>query len=448
VGEGVLSLRKFHFVFLLALLIVTNGCSKEDSSSSEEKSAHQAETVSAEKEEKTEKEPVQYPEAATSAEEIVKQQIGEISEKAMVEGSEESEMSEEELVADFETEGMSAEEVYNGLVHLFAVDYTAVNEALVNYEPDFGEYGGQEEKQKAKNIAIHIDSSGSMNGQVSGGVKMNLAKDAVKNFAAGFPEDTYMTLRTYGHKGTGSDEDKAMSCASTEVMYETNTYEQDSFKTALGKFKPSGWTPLAASIKAGYKDLKTKAGEDTENILYIVSDGIETCDGDPVKEAKALAASDLNVKVHIIGFDVDDEGQKQLKKAAEAGNGKYYTVNSKLELTNTLQELMGEAISSIQKNNQKALNGIDINFRSVELREDARKLESTFMDMAELENEILNGLLQELEKQEKVKPEDIQVIRDMADERLSALDEYSGRYGEAAQEKITAKREELFNQMD
>lgn len=364
------------------------------------------------------------------------------------EGSEEANMTEEEVMADFEAEGMTAEEVYNGLVHWFAVDYSEVNDALANYEPAFGEYGAEEEDQKTKNISIQIDSSGSMNGQVNGGVKMNLAKEAVENFAAGFPEDTIMTLRTYGHKGTGDDKDKAMSCESTEVMYETNTYDEAAFKTALGKFKPSGWTPLAASIKAGYEDLKAKAGEDTENILYIVSDGIETCDGDPVKEAKALADSNLNVKVHIIGFDVDDAGQAQLKKTAEAGNGKYYTVNSKLELTNTLNELMGEAISSIRKNNQKAMNGIDINFKSVELRKDVQKLKSNFMNMAGVENEVLKGAAQELESLEKVKSEDVEAITEMADERLSVLAEYIGKLEEAAQERITVKKDELFEAME
>ncbi|WP_366161215.1 VWA domain-containing protein [Bacillus infantis] len=432
-------MRKFYYVSLLAFMMIFTGCSKEDPSAAD---------YSDVKSVKIEEEPVQYPEAATSAEEIVKQQMGGKIEKAMDEGAEEANMTEEEVMADFEAEGMTAEEVYNGLVHWFAVDYSEVNDALVNYEPAFGEYGAEEEDQKTKNISIQIDSSGSMNGQVNGGVKMNLAKEAVENFAAGFPEDTIMSLRTYGHKGTGDDKDKAMSCESTEVMYETNTYDEAAFKTALGKFKPSGWTPLAASIKAGYEDLKAKAGEDTENILYIVSDGIETCDGDPVKEAKALADSNLNVKVHIIGFDVDDAGQAQLKKTAEAGNGKYYTVNSKLELTNTLNELMGEAISSIRKNNQKAMNGIEINFKSVELRKDVQRLKSNFMNMAGVENEVLKGAAQELESQEKVKSEDVEAITEMADERLSVLAEYSGKLEEAAQEKITVKKDELFEAME
>ncbi|MCQ6276050.1 VWA domain-containing protein [Bacillus sp. V3B] len=77
-------------------------------------------------------------------------------------------------------------------------------------------------------------------------------------------------------------------------------------------------------MQSAYGDLKAKASENSENILFIVSDGIETCGGNPVEEAKKLANSDLNVKVNIIGFNVDDAGQKQLKETAAAGNGTYY----------------------------------------------------------------------------------------------------------------------------
>ena len=75
-----------------------------------------------------------------------------------------------------------------------------------------------------------------------------------------------------------------------------------------------------------------------ENIVYVVSDGIETCGGDPVKAAKDLHESDIQAVVNIIGFDVDNEGQRALKKVAEAGGGKYATVNTGEDLREHLEE--------------------------------------------------------------------------------------------------------------
>ena len=68
-----------------------------------------------------------------------------------------------------------------------------------------------------------------------------------------------------------------------------------------------------------------KAEENVENIIYVVSDGIETCGGDPVKAAQAAAISGYRAIVNIIGFDVDNAGQRALKKVAKAGGGKYTT---------------------------------------------------------------------------------------------------------------------------
>jgi Ca-activated chloride channel homolog len=436
-------------IFCMALAAITAGCS--DQGAAEKEKNPPAKQEEKDEKDKAAAENVEYPEAGMTGEEIVQQPLGEKMAEASAKAgtAEEGSISDlDALMADFQSKDKTSQEIFNGLVHWFGLDYTEVHQNLVNYEPDFGEYDISGEKQKTKNIAIHIDSSGSMNGQVSGGVKMDLAKNAVKKFAAGFPENTTITLRTYGHKGTGDDKDKQLSCSSTEVMYETNTYNEQNFSAALNKFKPSGWTPIAASIKAGYDDLKTKATADTENILYVVSDGIETCDGDPVEEAKKLANSDLKVKVNIIGFNVDDEGQKQLKAAAEAGNGVYYTVNSKVELENTLQELMGKATASIQKNMNKASSKTEINFRTSDLKQQVGGIKNDFMDVADAERMLLGDALSELEKQEKVKPEERDAIQELIDSRYEELDRFSESLREQAKEKVDQKRQELIDQIN
>ena len=91
-------------------------------------------------------------------------------------------------------------------------------------------------------------------------------------------------------------------------MYEANSYQNGNFSNVLTQLIPGGWTPLATTIKSAYDDLEIKvAANRVENNLFIVSDGIETCNGNAAREAKRLANSDLNVKVNIIGFNVDNE---------------------------------------------------------------------------------------------------------------------------------------------
>jgi Ca-activated chloride channel homolog len=242
-------------------------------------------------------------------------------------------------------DNLTADEAYNHLVALLAEDYKPELETLDNLDPTIrtniktpgGVNAPEGELPKQVNVEILLDASGSMAGRVNGGVKMDLAKDAIRNFVSKLPEGAQVALRVYGHKGSNQQKDKALSCKSTEMVYPLGVYNKSSFQKSLNQFRPTGWTPLAAAIKQAKNDLSGKTGENVHNIIYVVSDGIETCGGDPVKAAKELHQSEIQAIVNIIGFDVDNAGQKALKKVAEAGGGKYTTVNTGEDLRRHLE---------------------------------------------------------------------------------------------------------------
>ncbi|SFG26682.1 D-amino-acid dehydrogenase [Planifilum fulgidum] len=243
-------------------------------------------------------------------------------------------------------DNLTADEAYNHLVTLLAEDYKPILKELDTFDTtiktNIKEPGGvnvpEGELPKQVNVEILLDASGSMAGRVSGGVKMDLAKEAIRDFVSKLPEGAQVALRVYGHKGSNQEKDKELSCKSTEVVYPLRAYDKSSFQKSLDKFRPMGWTPLAAAIEQAKNDLSGNSGENVENIIYVVSDGIETCGGDPVKAAKELHESEIQAIVNIIGFDVDNEGQRALKKVAEAGGGKYTTVNSGEDLRKHLEE--------------------------------------------------------------------------------------------------------------
>lgn len=176
------------------------------------------------------------------------------------------------------------------------------------------------------NVEIILDASGSMAALVDGQSKMQLAKAAIKEFTSSLPENTNVGLRVYGHKGSGSDSDKQLSCSSNELIYSFSPYMQAEFDNALNQIKPAGWTPVADSLEHALKDLSKYPVKDNTNIVFLVSDGIETCGGNPVQAAKKLKESDVSPIVNIIGFDVDADGQKQLQAAADAADGIYTNV--------------------------------------------------------------------------------------------------------------------------
>ena len=62
-------------------------------------------------------------------------------------------------------------------------------------------------------------------------------------------------------------------------------YEEKSFSEAVDHVQAKGWTPLANAIKKVREDTQ---GSSEAIIVYIVSDGAETCGGDLFKKRRNL----------------------------------------------------------------------------------------------------------------------------------------------------------------
>ncbi|MEL3958540.1 VWA domain-containing protein [Caldifermentibacillus hisashii] len=189
------------------------------------------------------------------------------------------------------------------------------------------------------NVVFIIDASGSMAQKINGKEKMASAKDSILNFVNKLPKDAKVGIRVYGHKGTGSDSDKALSCSSSELVYPISNFNEGEFQTALNKFSPSGWTPIGLALREAKNDLASFDGANNTNIVYLVSDGIDTCDDQPIEAAKDLYSSNISPIINVIGFDVDSEGQNQLREIAAATEGIYGTVTNEGELQRELDNL-------------------------------------------------------------------------------------------------------------
>ena len=97
-------------------------------------------------------------------------------------------------------------------------------------------------------------------------------------------------------------------------------------------------TPTELALTEAQKDLASFDGGTNTNIIYLVSDGVSTCDDDPVAAAKTLYDSNITPIINIIGFNVDNDGQKQLKEMAKAVEGTYQDVTDAETLQNELDQ--------------------------------------------------------------------------------------------------------------
>ncbi|SER27783.1 Ca-activated chloride channel family protein [Gracilibacillus ureilyticus] len=235
---------------------------------------------------------------------------------------------------------LTAEQYLNELVYLLAEDYHEEIDTIVNFDTEINvEIARPDETvdsptMKTAHYAILMDASSSMHQEIDGKKKWESAKEAVTSFAEALPGNATVSIRVYGHEGTSESEDKELSCSSTENIY-SGGYDADLFEKSLSKIYPSGYTPIALAIESSEEDIPEEA---EEVVVYIVSDGIETCDGNPVQAAEQLVEKGIQTVVNIIGFDVDDEGQQLLKEVADAGNGEFTYVDSDRELKKYMRE--------------------------------------------------------------------------------------------------------------
>ncbi|AXI08916.1 hypothetical protein CUC15_08300 [Oceanobacillus zhaokaii] len=235
--------------------------------------------------------------------------------------------------------------IYKGLVYLLgSPNYKEVIEQAEAFEPDFAEpylpEPGKTEEEVMKEpesgkAIILLDASSSMLLPVDNQVKMDVAKEAVLRFGETIGQDSDISLVVYGHKGSESAADKELSCTGIEEVYPMGTYDEAAFEESLTTFESKGYTPLAGAIEKAKEMSKNFAEAVT---VYIVSDGVETCDGDPVQVAAEFVKDDEERTVNIIGFNVDQNAENQLKQVSDAGNGEYYAANNADELKITIEK--------------------------------------------------------------------------------------------------------------
>lgn len=190
-----------------------------------------------------------------------------------------------------------------------------------------------------KTIELILDASGSMNGRLSSGEpKINAAKKAVKTLVEKLPDTITLAFRAYGHQSHRTKHD----CKDTQLLVdfsEVSKIRQQVISQAQ-KLKAQGYTPITYVLTLAAEDFpKEKKGEKT---IILVSDGKETCKGDPCALAASLARSGVKITVHTIGFGVDSATKGQLECISNATGGKYFDASNTEELINVL----GEAVET------------------------------------------------------------------------------------------------------
>ncbi|MCK5769838.1 vWA domain-containing protein [Algiphilus sp.] len=178
-----------------------------------------------------------------------------------------------------------------------------------------------------QNLLFILDASGSMWGRVDDTPKIVVARDVMTELVGDLPADARAGLIAYGHRRKGD-------CSDIESLVGLGPLDRDAMIARIQGLNPKGKTPITAAVEQAIAQLRQI--EDAASVV-LVSDGLESCGGDPCEAVKAARESGVDFRLHVVGFDLGDSDPSQLQCMAEAGGGRFVTAASAEELAGALK---------------------------------------------------------------------------------------------------------------
>jgi len=157
------------------------------------------------------------------------------------------------------------------------------------------------DKEKPKpltRILFVFDASQSMLARWQSDRKITIANklmaellDSLRNIP-----DLQLGLRMYGHQKNYPPQD----CDDSRLEIPIGFGNVDNIKNKLKTVNPKGTTPIAASLQAAGGDFPPC--DNCRNVIILITDGLEECDGDPCAVSLALQKQGIVLKPFVIGI--------------------------------------------------------------------------------------------------------------------------------------------------
>jgi Mg-chelatase subunit ChlD len=201
-------------------------------------------------------------------------------------------------------------------------------------------------------VEIVVDASRSMWGQINGEAKMSIAKNILNDVSYWFPQDLDLALRAYGSMSPS----ESNNCGDSRLLVPFSEYNREPIRAAISGLRPTGQTPIAFALNQAASDFGSLQ---SDRAVVLVTDGIESCGGDPVRAAREL--SEQGIMVHVIGFGLGsaaDEDTWSLQAIANASGGRYVTAGTAAELKEALVETVATSFSVYKGNTEIATGSL------------------------------------------------------------------------------------------
>ncbi|KGM87431.1 Mg-chelatase subunit ChlD [Roseovarius mucosus DSM 17069] len=172
-----------------------------------------------------------------------------------------------------------------------------------------------------------LDGSGSMWAQLpEGRSRIEVARDVLDDFLSARDPALPLGVISYGHNRRGD-------CTDIETIAPVGPQDARALGQRLRGLVPRGKTPLADALRRAAAEIPRTAEEAD---IVLITDGLETCGGDPCAVAAELAAQGIPIRAHVVGFGLTEGEVKQIGCVAEQTGGMVLATQSGAELSDAL----------------------------------------------------------------------------------------------------------------
>lgn len=183
-------------------------------------------------------------------------------------------------------------------------------------------------------LVLLVDGSNSMHAPLGSATRIAAARAVLAEVLATLPVTQPVQLWAYGLAGSTAPADQAASCVAGQPLTDLTTPEH--LHAPLQALTPRGWTPLAATLHA-----VAAAYPSGPLTVVVLTDGVETCGGDPPAAAAQLHAGRADRQVLVVALAVEPGEQAALQALAQAGGGALLPAQEAAELR---QRLLGASV--------------------------------------------------------------------------------------------------------
>ncbi|HEU4655152.1 MAG TPA: VWA domain-containing protein [Steroidobacteraceae bacterium] len=199
-------------------------------------------------------------------------------------------------------------------------------------------------------IEIILDASGSMLQKLGSARRIDIAKQTLTKLTSStIPAGTPFAMRVFGREVDSCQTDLDVPVSPL------NPATAGQRIAALGA-KNGAKTPIGASLAKAADDLKSVKGE---KLIVLITDGEETCGGDPAGEIEKLRKVGIGTRVSIVGFALDDEKlAATFRRWSDLGGGAFFDAKDAAGLEKSMNAALRPGFEVLNAQGQVVASGI------------------------------------------------------------------------------------------